>query len=532
MTRSTPPRRSALAALSLPAASLAALAACSSPPTRAATPTATALASTSGALGTSAAPVAAVPVDPNAPPPASVPLASKYVGGFHLSLPGNEDLQGGLVESLAALDQPAGVKGVLLSGEPSTLEREVVALAYEKASADSASGIRAAVSATPKELLLEFIRGVKGTSQVKAALADDGAQFYGLTQGTFLVRDQRVTKATAMEDDLATIERLLRLAETTARCLGTVCAAVDEEGVDRGAIVLDGPLSALRIAGVFDLDQRPNAPATTKAAVVAASKDTSSTARAVADVEHAVILGEAPLSSSGGTHGIVRIEAETGTQTLEVVVDGPLTLVLPLFYFDITGLEPELPVLDVRFLDADGDGRTEVLLRRTSSPYPGEGSATMIGLVRAPTSLRGAMPSEPELDPTFDPWMVRAKSADAAVAAVLAAQPMAIQPADACAILEQLGTPQGVSRYASPDAIFLSFQEPGLPSFAAARRISPLSKASPSDRTAYFTPCEWLRCEGNFCTLKIEPPGSGHAWFERDASGKPRVTAVAGYGGS
>lgn len=512
-----------------------AIGACSAPPTHAANPRAnvSAVASPSASAFVDAP---LVPVDPSAPPPSWVPLASTYLGGFRFAFPGRDAVDGWLVESLGVLDQPAGVKGVVLSESPGAIEREVLALAFESATVANARGVRPTTSDVPADVLLAFLKGVRGNAQVKAAIADDGAQMYGLAQGTFLLRDQRVTKATATEAELGAIDRIVRMTEITLRCLGNVCAAIDIDGVDRGAIVVDGPISALRIAGVFDLDARPKLAATGEPALVASNKDTSATARAVeaAGFKKVTVLGEAALDARGGTHGIARVDQENGTtETFEVVIDGPLTSLLPLVFFDISDDESSKPpVLDLRFLDVDGDGRSEVILRKTSNPYPQQGKATMLALLRAPTSLRGTEPLEATFDPTYDPWIVRSATADAAASAVLAAQPITVSASDACAVLQQIGTPTGVGRYASPDAIYLSFQEPSIPSFAVAERIQPLSKVPSAERIAYFTPCDSLRCVGNFCTLRLEPPGSGHAWFDRDASGRPRVTAIAAYGGS
>lgn len=467
-------------------------------------------------------------------PPSAMPIGSKLLGSVRISLPENDAVDGWLVESLAVKDQPAGVRGVLLPRPVREIEMQAFALAFEKASLEGMRRSRVAITDARQAEMLAFVAGQRDRETVRGALSDAGYDVYSVSQGTFLVRVRHVTKEGATDADLDALVRMLRDAKSGKECLGSVCRALDERMNDVGSIVLDGPPSALRIVGLIDPAPPPPPPAASRTArAVSPTKDRAAIDAALdaAGIKDRTVVAQAPLDGAGGT--IALALWDDGERRVQMVmVDGDVTAIMPVTDLERTEMwGEERGVFEARFVDVDGDGRTELLARRNKSYYAG-GRITTTVLVRAPTSLRGLGPPAVLIDRDYDPWLMRAKSADAALAAVIGAKPMVVADADVCALTAALGTPEGLARDATSDAIFIAFEEPSCPWYATAKQVSPLATSRADDRASAFQSCENAKCVGASCRISYEQPSSSYVWFARDASGKPRVTAVAYYYGS
>lgn len=453
-----------------------------------------------------------------------------------------------VVESRAVLDQPAGKHGIAAvdaSPEWDPFAVEDGLIAFE--SVTTADAAIAILSATPtptatakadakeRHALLE--RAGKSLDALKKELPS-GADLFEAYQGVFLdVREHVDGDKLAAHPAREAMLSLVRAA-SIGTCAAHACEAT-QAGSDAhlGSVVFTKAQGKWAIRGFFGATPTPPRwGASGSRALVENDKTTTSTEAVLSPRATASkLLGQASLGAQG-TIGvaITDLDGLDGGDPALVIHDGPFEALLPLDEFGSSSFanpDGDKPVetYDVRFLDADGDGRTDVLVRRTSAAYGDAQPIVMTQLYFVPKSLRSSTRLQVVASVDAQMELMLGKTLDDAATSMLAFAPAAIDEKRACALLSKAKSASGLASITTKDAVVALFEEPQLPSFP--RRVLPIAQ-TPKEFFTDVGSCKDLRCNGvSYCSREIDKPASIHYWFRRVGK-ELKLAGIADYAGS
>ncbi len=422
------------------------------------------------------------------------------------------------VETRSFLDQPAGLRAIVAVD----LAQARVVPAVMPELARGAAALVARDAAAPKSASREAL--VKAVEKLDAALASAHAEarVFRVWQGRFV--EARGPFADLDAKGRADVHAFLTAHQGAWKCADTMCEASD------GTVVFDPSTTPPRASALV---LRPAPPPARGAGVGEARRSVASSTshaalpwlreRAGATAEE---LGEAPLATAGGTIAVGTTPPEPGargasTVAYLTVVEGGSGRVFPLRAF-----APEEKA-EVRFLDFDGDGRTDVLFRTTFLEDGVERASTLA--FRAPhPSIEDEGAREPALA-----LYAMAPSLDDAVRAILASETRGVDPVDACQLALRAKSPAGLRGAAVADARVITFNEPGDPS---ERPASVRASDATAEALRGFVGCP-LVCDKDrpFCRYlpkdEADKPYMEYFWFTW-ASGHARLAGLARYTGS
>jgi hypothetical protein len=439
-----------------------------------------------------------------------------------------------LVESLGVLDQPAGLRGVWtgLPDRPSPTDPSPLALAGVSEVADISTRLDgmpppAASLERNASTLLATLQAASASVQALGHLtAADGADVETAWQTVFVRTDAHIDGAVAPDHD--TGERALGLIHSvleTQACGLDACVAWTDRGraVVRFAsqdgrwgirsLIEDAPVTS-SVAGrspAHEVEPSPGADATASLLM-----------GRVKEVRQ--ILGQAPLETDGGTIGAALTDASPDSPSL-VVREG---LAGRIFGLDVGPVRAQAQeaTWEVSFVDADGDGRTDVALRMKGSRSDGTPLSWAQVFLGPPPSVQSTTVAA---DLASALAVMDAADAKAAAKAAAAVPARPVTREAACQVLASATTLQGFRRAATPNARLLLFQEPGRPTWRP--KIVPLAKIAAGDVHGLAAHCAEMACDKTrpYCSYAI-PGDSLHVWFTWNG-GHLEIEGVADYSG-
>jgi hypothetical protein len=397
-----------------------------------------------------------------------------------------------LLESMALLDQPAGLRAVWAEGTG-----PVRALAGVKDTAELQQRLEsppAPGAQVDEAALLAVLKSAAASeAALGQALVPAGADFYEVWQDTFFHHVERVLPGrVASSSRAAEMLAIVQDALESAHCRGDACDAEEARvlfgelpgggwgirGFERGAI------PARRSAG------GPRA--------IAPSPSTSTTAALLKEHVRTVheILGEAPLGN-GGTIGVALGDLEVNGP-LVAVRDGAHDRVYPLVSMGYAGAQLTGAKYEARFADVDADGRTDAIVRVSGNTPEGTPVSFAQVFLAPPASVQVRRLTA---DHGTELALSSAPSIDAAVQAALAVPARGVTGADACKVLAGTSNVQGFRKAATADVRVLSFDEPTMPTYRAL--VVPERVLRPEDVKSSGQRCKDLDCSPTrpFCSL-------------------------------
>ena len=438
-----------------------------------------------------------------------------------------------LLESLGVLDQPAGLRATWIDGDgpSSPFESSPLALSDVADVADLGSRIqlppKSAVADGGAAPLLATLHAASASSETLArSLSAKGVDIARTWQSLFVERvghiDRDATPAGALAEQALAV---VRNALGTQACGPDTCEAWSDRGRAVVRFALEDGHWVLRAL----TEDAPivRAPATSTAArEVESSATTNSTAEAlrarVREVQQ--LMGEAPLTATGGTIGVALTDAAPDAPCV-VVREGASARLFPL---DVGAVRAQANDVTwtVGFADVDGDGRTDIALRMSAAHADGSPFAWTQVFLAPPPSIQ-ASSIAPDLASALA--AMNAPDARAAAHAAVSLPTQGVSHEDACRLLATASTPAGFRRVSSPDARLLLFQEPGRPTWRP-KVVTP-DKVVADDVRRLSAHCAELSCSKArpYCTW-ASATDSEHAWFGwRD--GKLEIRGAADYDG-
>jgi hypothetical protein len=437
-----------------------------------------------------------------------------------------------LLESVAVLDQPAGLHGVWIDagGHPTPFDASPMALAGMQDATEIAAlaGHPAAAGSSERTAvaLLSALRAASAsTAMLVRSLAAEGADVGLAWQSTFLQHVDKLDGEGAAASPVADrVLAIVRAAITTQACGADTCEAWTDAGHAVVRFVVQGGRWVIR--AVIEDAPVTRAPAATAPHEVAPSPDTAATeallrARA-REITH--VLGEAPLTSSGGTIGLGTTDL-SGDVPVVAVREG---LASRVFAIDAGTVRAEASEAqwDAAFADVDGDGRTDVVVRMSGKRADGS-PVTWAQAFLAPAPSVQVTSLEADLTTSLATMDAPDARAAAHAAATLPSGPVSHD--DACRVLGTASTAAGFRKVALGDARFLRFDEPSMPTWRP--KVVTLAKLVTDDVRGLGTHCAELTCNATrpYCTW-TSGADSIHAWFGwRD--GQIAILGAADYQG-
>jgi hypothetical protein len=234
----------------------------------------------------------------------------------------------------------------------------------------------------------------------------------------------------------------------------------------------------------------------------------------------ATILAEAKLTASGGSIGLAVVPGDPKSLVL-IVHDGDFVSEQSLLTYDWIVGTPEL-----RFADLDGDGRTDVIVRRQHDYGDGK------PIVRHDAFLT---PRTVELMRTRDLApalaMYRATSADAALTQALAVPARGSTRAEVCKLLNKAKDGASLAAVSVPGAPLLLYEDPLEPTLRPTKRA--IASATKDHLTTIHDDCAELVCHPSrpVCELRDEP-GLDVFWLTWNAQNQLQIAGIALYTGS
>ena len=470
-----------------------------------------------------------------APPVPRWPAGVRVLGGVV-----NRGTTYVLLESLAVLDQPAGLRAAWIDGIEGT-ERlspfEASPLALSGVADVADLGVR--VLHPPQVVTLDGGAGTllatlhacgASSEALVRTLSTEGADVDVAWQSLFLERAGHIGRGETPPGPMA--ERAL---DIVREALGTQACGPDtcEAWSDRGRAVVLFALEDGRWAVRALIEDAPasriSAPST--GAGPAREVEASTTGDATAEVLRARVrevkqlLGEAPLTATGGTIGVALTDAAPDAPCI-VVREGVSARLFPL---DVGAVRSETndAAWSVGFADVDGDGRTDVALRMNTTRADGSPlSWTQVFL--APAASMQASSVDPDLPSAL--VTMSAPDAKAAARAAASLPPRGVPHDDACRLLSTARTPTGFRRVASADACLLLFQDPGRPTWRP--KVVTRDKIAADQVRGLGAHCADLSCSATrpYCAW-ASATDSEHAWFGWGSDGKLEIVGAADYDG-
>jgi hypothetical protein len=437
-----------------------------------------------------------------------------------------------LLESVAVLDQPAGLRGVWIDGgshaspfdgSPMALSDvpDVAALAARVSHPPAVgSAERTAVA------LLSTLRAASAAAPMLArALAAEGADVGVAWQSVFMQRIGRLDGEGTAPSPLA--ERALaivRAAVTTQACGADSCEAWTDGGHAVVRFVVEGGRWVIRAL----LEDAPlvHGPAVGAPHPVLAAADTVSTEALLhartRDVKQ--VLGEAALTASGGTIGVGLTDMTPDVPVI-ALREGNAARVFPIDAGTVRAEASEAR-WDAAFADVDGDGRTDVVVRMTGKRPDGSPIAWTQAFLAPPASVQA---TAVEADLASSLATMDAADARAAALAATSIPAGSVSHDEACRVLTAASTPSGFRRVASSDARVLLFDEPGMPTWRP--KVVAAAKITADEVRGLGAHCAELLCNPTrpYCSW-ASGADSLHAWFVGQGQ-QPVLVGAADYQG-
>jgi len=437
-----------------------------------------------------------------------------------------------LVQSLAALDQPAGLLGVVLVHETGGHVEASRGRWRFWGVGSSEEFRRLAAVETPRPFLLEEtvyepqLRAASAsTAALAARIAEDGADVWDVWQGTVARHAGHVTRTDlGSGGDFARLRRLAaRGAEGTGLC-ASLCTPplADQVGHAYEGVRIVPDSTSFRIAAF----------AGTPPASVPAPDPQPESSPGSEVVTLARMLDVLP---EGAIRTIGQVTLGEGRRVAVLCSDSSYALVEQdgalVRAERFTALGPgRCDEAAVRFADLDGDGLVDVLLQTPWHPsgdvdvaQPGPSAdLSMLSFAILRTARIDALPERAPLGVELD--MLGAHDTEDALrlARSRRAPQGAIDVPTACALLRSAGTPAGFRASATATARLVDFGDPGSP--ANATRIVPVRRLRAEDVSAGHNlrhACDpsdlgagAFRCDGSVCG-HFDSPLSDVFRFER-----------------
>lgn len=439
-----------------------------------------------------------------------------------------------LVETVSAYDRPAGLRSLLElrpgSNAHSNWTYEIVPLALQRAArtVEDSAALSRLVNAEAPPAASEVCDAAFTAARTPAGLGR-------------VVDTAGLDVFTKWSDGLVTFRESLSAqdARSPARAasLARAVARVDAPCVyDAGEVSGEGRAARLRSVRVAAEAPAVAAPVTPPAAPtpVAATGDRAAVERflrARFSGEPRVIAA-APLTAQGGTVAVAIVDALCWN--VLVTHEGEVWRVMP---FDRSACINGDRVRAARFVDANGDGRADVMIETEAR---NDGPGAQPDAVLPPFGHRGLYftpPASMAVTLAEDYGAIvalhAAPSFDAAIASLAGVAWHGVTAREVCPLLQAARTREGLRRVATEDFRFVLFEEPRTISWRPT--LVPLTDADASaSLVGSSAPCQLLECSSTrpVCTWTEDSgPGGGGAWFRR-VNGQLRLTAIAVYNGS
>ena len=437
-----------------------------------------------------------------------------------------------LLESVAVLDQPAGLRGVWIDSGPraTPFDASPLALADVRDVAELASRVAhpppTASSERTAVALLASLRAASGSTALLArTLAAEGVDVGTAWQSTFVQHVGTLAAEGAAPNPLADrVLSIVRAALSTQACGGDSCEGWTDTGHAILRFVVQGDRWVLRSA-IEDAAVVRVSPGATPHEV-AVSTDSAATESLLRSRARQVsrVLGEAPLTATGGTIGV---------GTTDLSLDVPVVavregLAARVFAIDVGTVRAEASEAqwDAAFGDIDGDGRTDVVVRMSGKRADGSPVAWAQAFL-APAASVQVTSLEPDLASSLA--AMDAPDARAAAHAATSLPGGGVAKDDACRVLSLGSTAAGFRKVATPDARVLLFDEPGMPTWRP--KIVASSKVVTDQVRSLGAHCAELACSPTrpYCSY-TSGADSLHAWFAWQG-GQLAIVGAADYQG-
>lgn len=439
-----------------------------------------------------------------------------------------------LVETATAHDRPAGLRSLLElrrgSNTAGTWTTEVVPLGMQRAARaiEDAAALSRLINAPDTQGSTDTCDAALAAARTPAGLGRvvDAAGldvFVKWSDGLVTFRESLSAQ------DVRSPARATPLARAVARVMAP-CV------YNAGEVVGEGRAARLRSVRVDAEAPAPTAPVTPPTAPTAVPANGDRLAverflRARFPGEPRVIAA-APLTAQGGLVAAAIVDAFEWN--VLVTHEGEVWRVLPFGRGANTNADR---VREARFVEANGDGRTDVVIEteaRDLGPDMAPRASTRPfghrGLYLVPPATMAAGLVE---DSGAIVALNAAPSFDAAVTALASVPWRGVTSREVCAAVQAGRTRAGLRGVATEDFRFLLYEEPG--SFAWRPEFVPLTDADASaSLIGGALPCGMLECSSTrpVCTWSQDDgPGGGGYWF-RWENGRLRLTAIAIYNGS
>lgn len=436
-----------------------------------------------------------------------------------------------LVETLATLDQPAGIRSVWTIdanyATAGTLDDD-----WRFVGVKEVEDIKKRLTMPPPSANLkheDMIASLTAAGASMGALAksfpEAGADVYQVWQNALMQHMEHLDAKTLAKSTRAKkLIAMVRAAAAQERCESSVCWALGEHGESIGGVAMAQDGGSVVIQGFVEHAVPPPATAGGTPQAAAASPSSAATEQSLREQvldKPRQMLGEAPLGKDG-TIGVA-MSADADKHLLVVVHDGNFTRV----YHDMSTVRGALTPRDVRFADVDGDGRTDVIVR-TSGHW--DNGVTNVTYTRALLAPRSVQTTELQGDVAAELAMQGTATIDDAVKAALLVPTHGIKQADACRILAGANTVTGFQRVATQDARVFTFDQPASPFLHGT--VKNVSSLRPDDVRDAGRHCRQMACDPArpVCTY-TESGTYGEYYLFAWPDGAPRVTGAAFYNG-
>ncbi len=464
-----------------------------------------------------------------ADPVADWPTAVRVVGGVRAS-----GVTYVLLETLPALDQPGGLRGVWIDGgsRRSPFETSPLALAGTRDMDDLATRLRqpSALGSAERNAvsLVATLRAASASPGALArTLATDGVDVGNVWQSMFVQPvghlDGQGAAPSALTDRVLSV---VRSALESQACGVDACEAWTESSHAVVRFVVQGGRWVIR--WILEDAAPPAAPSSATRAtrqVIEPSADPQATTELLHARAREVVrvVGEAPLAGSGGTIGV---------GLTDLALDAPVIAIregAASRTFVVDQVAARKPWTDERwdaaFADVDGDGRTDVVLRMEGTRGGSPAAWTQVFLAPPPSVQSRTL--APDLASAFG--VMDAPDARAAAALATASPSRVVTRDEACRLIASASTPAGFRRVASADARVLRFEQPGLPTWLP--KIVPSAKVTADDVRGLGAHCAEMTCSATrpYCSWS-GGTDSLHFWFGTH-DGDLALTGAADYDG-
>jgi hypothetical protein len=440
-----------------------------------------------------------------------------------------------LLETVAILDQPAGIRAVWFdafgNGSPFALASQS-AFAGVKEIAELEKRLDAgpppAHAMPPDGALMALLKSAQGSEAALAKIVSpSGVDLFDVWQSTFTSLAEHVEpQKLAVSPHAPAMLSIVRDAIKADQCEADVC----EAQTDRGRATIDfAQENGKWVIRAFEWDSSPPAPAQlTAPKVVNASPTTKDSEQVFAEHVRTTkqVLGEAPLSSRGGSIGVALTDRESNGPTI-AIREGEHSRVFALSSLSFVAAQANDVRFEARFADLDGDGRTDAIVRATGTSKDGTPLAFAQAFLAPPPSVQIG---ELFVDHATELSLLGAPTIDAAVQAALSVPARGIATADACKLLTGANVLPTFRKIATADVRVLSFEEPAMPTYRA--RVVTESKLRPEDVRDAGKRCKELECSATrpLCSY-ADGPYNEYYWFTWD-NNVMRLAGAAFYNGT